>query len=57
MGFMSFYCGFIYNDFFAIPTQIFTSCYEMGDKQIWNAELDGNATAVTGDYTYLRDDF
>jgi V-type H+-transporting ATPase subunit a len=27
MGFMAVYCGFIYNEWFAIPTQIFNSCY------------------------------
>lgn len=29
MGIMAFYCGHIYNEFFAITTDIYGSCYEM----------------------------
>lgn len=29
MGIMAFYCGHIYNEFFAITTNIYGSCYEM----------------------------
>jgi len=28
LGFFAFYCGFIYNDFLALPTNLFGSCYE-----------------------------
>jgi len=28
MGICAFYCGFIYNDFFALPWNLFGSCFE-----------------------------
>jgi V-type H+-transporting ATPase subunit a len=28
MGFFAMYCGFVYNDFFAIPTTLFGTCYQ-----------------------------
>lgn len=31
MGFFSTYCGMIYNEWFAIPTQMFQSCYMAPD--------------------------
>jgi V-type H+-transporting ATPase subunit a len=37
MGFMATYCGLIYNEWFAIPTEIFTSCYEGTNRIQWNA--------------------
>jgi V-type H+-transporting ATPase subunit a len=36
LGLCSVYCGFMYNEFFAMPTQIFTSCYNLGDKKQWS---------------------
>lgn len=42
MGFFSFYCGFIYDDFISIPINFFESCYdfETGEK------LPGNKYCV-----------
>jgi len=34
MGFFAFYCGFIYNDFIAIPVWFFESCYELKDLPV-----------------------
>ena len=37
MGIMATYAGLIYNEWFAIPVEIFTSCYD-GEKRIqWNS--------------------
>lgn len=33
MGIMSTYAGLIYNEFFAIPTNIFGSCYKLNDPE------------------------
>ena len=33
MGLMAFYCGFIYNEFFAITTDLFGSCYQMNKPE------------------------
>jgi V-type H+-transporting ATPase subunit a len=32
LGFMASYCGIIYNEFFALPMNIFDSCYGLEDK-------------------------
>lgn len=61
MGIMAVYCGFIYNEWFAIPTEIFSSCYDGENRMQWNAtqkdDSDGDKTVITGDYVFLRKSF
>ena len=61
MGIMAVYCGFIYNEWFAIPTEIFTSCYSGENRIQWNAtQTDGTTegtTVIQGDYVFLRKSF
>lgn len=60
MGFMAVYCGFIYNEWFAIPTQIFSSCYMNPDSDgimqserfQWNATVTDEGTI--GDFVFKR---
>jgi V-type H+-transporting ATPase subunit a len=46
MGMMSTFAGLIYNEYFAIPTNIFGSCYEM-NKPIPLNQMTGNATIAS----------
>jgi V-type H+-transporting ATPase subunit a len=39
MGLMSTYCGLVYNEFFAIPLNLFESCYFLDQRQQWNPYL------------------
>lgn len=55
MGCSSFYCGLMYNEFFAMPIQLFDSCYEVNGKAIWTDASD--PTASTGKYYYPRKGF
>jgi V-type H+-transporting ATPase subunit a len=36
LGLMASYCGIIYNEFFALPMNIFESCYTLDSKQMWD---------------------
>lgn len=59
MGIMATYCGLIYNEWFAVPTEIFSSCYE-GQKRIqWNSTYieEGEKNYTLGEFVYLRKDF
>jgi V-type H+-transporting ATPase subunit a len=52
MGFFATFNGIIYNEFFAIPTNVFTSCYEPEVKILSNSFVNG--TSIPKDYGYLR---
>ena len=60
MGFMATYCGSIYNEFFAIPTNVFGSCYHSKTEYYCSNENYSNATTapaeiflrLTNDCTY-----
>ena len=53
LGFMASYCGIIYNEFFALPMNLFSSCYTVSNKQMWEPTLDEEGK-IEGDWTYLR---
>jgi V-type H+-transporting ATPase subunit a len=61
MGIMAVYCGFIYNEWFAIPTQFFESCYNGEERFQWNStakeSIAGDINYVSGDYIFLRKSF
>jgi V-type H+-transporting ATPase subunit a len=57
MGIFAFYCGWIYNEFFAIPLEVFGSCYEEEIKVLSNKKntTDGyNDTWDPNTYGYKR---
>lgn len=55
MGMSSAYCGFIYNEFFAIPMSIFTSCYNLQErvKYQYAGDLNGVPSGLNN-YYYNR---
>jgi V-type H+-transporting ATPase subunit a len=55
LGMCSTYCGFMYNEFFAMPTELFSSCYDLNAKKQWSLAKD--VTAKTGNWYYDRKDF
>lgn len=54
MGFFATYCGFVYNEFFAIPLNVFKSCYSLHEKRQWLPTLDEETGSVTGQWVYAR---
>lgn len=57
LGLSSFYCGFMYNEFFAMPAQIFSSCYKIMDKQKWCNASEANLAKCEGGYFFERENF
>ena len=60
LGFFATYSGLLYNEFFSLPLNIFSSCYDEDKREMYDGELeehDENNSTVTGEYTYLRKDF
>lgn len=53
LGLCSTYCGLMYNEFFAMPAQIFKSCYILDNRKRWPA-LEG---APENPFYYMREDF
>lgn len=49
MGFCSTYCGFIYNEFFALSLNLFDSCYDLESRT-----QQETAGVPYGEYTYMR---
>ena len=39
LGLMSSYCGLMYNEFFALPMNLFGSCYNIDKKELWAPAL------------------
>jgi V-type H+-transporting ATPase subunit a len=63
MGFFSFYCGLIYNDFMALPLSFFDSCYvndpinKIAHKKpdcVYPLGMDPKWYAATNDLTFLN---
>lgn len=55
MGFCSVYCGFIYNEFFALKLNLFDSCYNLDTRvQQFTNVTAPDVPVAYGDYTYER---
>lgn len=53
LGFMASYCGIIYNEFFALPLNMFDSCYGLESKQMWDPSQNEEGK-IEGDWAFLR---
>lgn len=47
MGFFAVYCGLIYNEFFALPLNLFDSCFEV---ETTSKSYIDTLTAIDADY-------
>jgi V-type H+-transporting ATPase subunit a len=57
LGLFATYSGLLYNEFFAIPLNIFPSCYGLEDRQMLTGNMDEETEKVEGEYAYLRQEF
>ena len=55
LGFMSAYFCLLYNEFFALPMNLFGSCYNIDKKEMWTPTQNEDGE-IEGTYTYLRED-
>jgi V-type H+-transporting ATPase subunit a len=53
LGAAATYAGIVYNEFFALPLNLFESCYSVEDKQMWDP-LQNEDGKIEGEYAYLR---
>jgi len=61
-GFFSTYCGLCYNEWFALPLNIFTSCYELGNTEESKGSIPlqwqpSQSTKPDGAWYYPRKDY
>jgi V-type H+-transporting ATPase subunit a len=57
MGLCSFYCGLMYNEFFAMPVSVFTSCYDLKNKQEWLIYENNQVPQPSGNWYFKRTSF
>jgi len=57
MGLMATYCGLIYNEWFAMPAEIFPSCFDLENRVNDTMKTIGNETVGTNKYYYQKYDF
>lgn len=53
LGMFATYCGLIYNEFFALPMNVFESCYDLDDKQMWDPTQNEDGE-IEGQWMFLR---
>lgn len=64
-GFFGTYCGLIYNEWFALPINLFDSCYHLGNKEgtkddypmAWKPSESTDVEFVQGKYFFPRKDY
>lgn len=53
MGMMATYCGFIYNEWFSLPTELFSSCYDQDTRSLDDVKT---GPEKSGEYYYAKKD-